>query len=101
MIRALTKFYASKKAALATAILGIILCLLSQLHFLPWHRDIHAVALGILIGLNGFSATFKNDWNQHGPLRGEFLSRAFFIACIAFLLIFLFGVVNEIVLKIY
>jgi len=101
MTRALTKFYASRKAAVAMALTGIVITVLSQLPFLSFRKDLQAVALGLVLGVNGFSRLFAADWKKHGPLHGDFLAKVFFLAWIAFVLIFAFIVLNEAFLKLW
>ena len=86
---------------MAMAAAGIVIAILSQLSFVPFRKDLQAVALGLLIGLNGFSRLFADDWKKHGPLRGDFLAKSFFLTWITFALVFAFIVINEVFLKLW
>jgi len=101
MTRAITRFFASKNAGLGLAVVAIVFFLLSQLRFLPLHKDMFAVGIGLLMGLNGFTRAFSDDWRKHASWRGDFLSKAFFWAFLTLVLMVVFIVSNDLFLKLY
>jgi hypothetical protein len=85
----INKFFASKKAGLAMALLALVIVLASQFSFLPprIRSILNALSIGFVLWLIGFTRAFSEDWNRHKPWGKELLSRAFFITYLFFILI--------------
>jgi magnesium-transporting ATPase (P-type) len=96
VIKSLNNFFASKKAGLAMALLALVIALSSLLPFLPssLHIVLNALSIGFAVGLlPAFGRAYNDDWKKHKPWEGGFLSKAFFMAYVFFLLILLGAIV--------
>jgi 4-hydroxybenzoate polyprenyltransferase len=89
VINSINKFFASKKAGLAMALLASAMALSSLLSFLPFNlrNDLRALCIGFAIVLIPFTRAYSDDWNRHKPWGKEFLSKAFFTVFVLFGLI--------------
>ncbi|HEY1716905.1 MAG TPA: hypothetical protein VGH42_01270 [Verrucomicrobiae bacterium] len=97
MINSINKFFASKKAGAAMALLALVIVLASQLSFLSssLRSDLDSLCIGFAVGLGGFTRAYSDDWKRHKPWGKEFLSKAFFMAYALFVLIFMIVVIKK------